>query len=183
MNNQRQFSQFISYPTQINRGVGRGALNFEEFAARGNHFINLVADELSCPRNTAARLTRAVIHAVRDRLPAEDAIQFAQGFPMALKAVFIDQYDISRVPVVIRNADDFLDFIYEKDGLAAAADLPTPIAAEEALQGVFRVLENTIDVGQIEQVKALLGRAICDLIEGSQSLQDGGGGATSALYH
>jgi hypothetical protein len=83
---------------------GKKPLNFEEYASEGNRFVNEVARELNTDRNTAARILRVVLHAVRDRLPADDAIQFAQGLPIALKGVFIDQYDPSRTPVVSATA-------------------------------------------------------------------------------
>lgn len=172
MNEQFRPSLYPQFPQRVRRGIKRGALHFEEFAAIGNEFINDVAEELGCNRNTAARITRCVLHAVRDRLPADDAIQFAQGLPMALKAVFIDQYNISRVPIVIRSADEFLNFIYDKDGLSAPADFPDAASTEEALCGVFRVLEDYVDIGQIEQVKELMGHSIREMIDSGMRMSD-----------
>jgi uncharacterized protein (DUF2267 family) len=139
-------------------------MNFEEYAGEANHFINLVARELNVERNRAARVTRAVLHAIRDRMPADDAIQFLQGLPMLLKAIFVDQYDISKTPVVIRNRKDFLNFIYEKDGRAAEADFPDLGSIEKAFRGVFHVLERFMDRGQTEQVKRILHRDITAML-------------------
>jgi uncharacterized protein (DUF2267 family) len=141
------------------------SLNFEAYAAEGNHFINQVAFELDTNRQAAARITRAVLHAVRDRLPANDAIQFAQGLPMALKAIFIDQYDLSKVPVVIRSPRRFMDFIYEKAGLTARIDFPDDYAIIEGLQAVFYVLEQSMDFGQVHQIKHALNQEITHLID------------------
>lgn len=151
--------------------IRRGALNLEEFANVGNRFINDVADELRVNRHIAARIIRAVLHAVRDRLPPDDAIQFAQGLPMVLKAVFIDQYDISKTPVVIRHGEDFLDFIYSKDPLAADVDFPNEHSVQEALSGVFNVLYCYMDSGQIDSIKYLLGDEIVELIEGDYRVE------------
>jgi uncharacterized protein (DUF2267 family) len=144
----------------------RTALNFEKYAQEGNQFINDVADELGVSRNSAARITKAVLHAVRDRLSADDAVEFAQGLPMALKGIYIDQWDISANPVVIRRAHDFLDYIYYKDEFTAAYDFPSEDSVEEGLRGVFNVLECYMDEGQIEQVKKIMGNHITQLIEG-----------------
>jgi uncharacterized protein (DUF2267 family) len=141
------------------------ALNFEKYAAEGNRFINEVAAKLRCDRNTAGRVTRAVIHAVRDRLPVDDAIEFAQGLPMALKGVFIEQYDISRAPVRIRHADDFINFVRLKNRFSAVADFHSPYDVIRALHAVFSVLENHMDIGQVEQIKMMLPQEIVDLIE------------------
>ena len=107
------------------------SLNFEEYVAEGNRFIKNVAEELKTDRNHTARIVRAVLHALRDRLPANDSIEFAQGLPMMLKAIWLDQYDISKTPVIIRHKEDFLDYIYEKDGQAAYVDFPDPESIEE----------------------------------------------------
>ncbi|HYG50138.1 MAG TPA: DUF2267 domain-containing protein [Flavobacteriales bacterium] len=140
-------------------------LNFEKFASEGNAFILSIADELGVGRNRAARITRALLHALRDRVPADDAVEFAQGLPMALKAVFLDQYDISDTPVVIRNRDDFLGFIYDKAGRTAAADFAEPGSVEKALQGFFRVLYEYMDRHQVLALKRLLGKDIGMLID------------------
>lgn len=141
------------------------SMNFEEYASEGNHFINQVARELDCSRNQAARVTRAVLHAIRDRIPPDNAVQFGQGLPMALKGVYFDQYDISRTPVVIRRAEDFILFVRNKNYFAAIQDFPDPESVVEALQAVFRVLEMHLDPGQINQVKRILHGDIVKLIE------------------
>jgi uncharacterized protein (DUF2267 family) len=131
-------------------------LNFEKYASEGNHFVNLVASHLGCDRNTAARITRAVLHAVRDRLPPVDAVQFAQGLPMAMKGVFFDQYDISAAPVLIRHPDEFIDYVMEKAGPAARRDFPSPESVEHSVSAVFNVLEQTMDYGQVEQIRKMI---------------------------
>jgi uncharacterized protein (DUF2267 family) len=145
-------------------------LNFENFAAEGNRFINEIAYELNTDRNHAARVLRAVLHAVRDRLPADDAIQFAQGLPLALKGVFIDQYDLSDVPVVIRSPQKFLQFIYSKAGITAHLDFPDRQSIVDALQAVFFVLENHMDYGQILQVKHIMNQEIVELIDAYEEM-------------
>jgi uncharacterized protein (DUF2267 family) len=140
-------------------------MNFESYASEGNRFIREVANRLQTDRNTAGRITRAVLHAIRDRLPADDAIQFAQGLPMALKGVFIDQYDLSKVPLRIRHSDNFLDYIYTKNGRASITDFPNRESVVAALQAVFYVLERNMDFGQVQQIKDMLPMEIVDVIE------------------
>jgi uncharacterized protein (DUF2267 family) len=140
------------------------AMNFEKYASDGNRFVNEVADELGVHRNVAARITRAVLHAVRDRLPADDAVQFGQGLPMAIKGVYFDQYDISRTPVVIRHAGDFLQYICMKDGRVGFRDFPEPEFVEDGLHAVFAVLERHMDYGQIEQIRRLISAEIAEMM-------------------
>lgn len=141
------------------------SLNFQKYAVEGNRFINEVAAKLKCDRNTAARVTRAVLQAVRDRLPVDDAIEFAQGLPMALKGLFIDQYDVSRAPVLIRNSEDFINFVRLKNRFSAITDFHSPYDVIRALHAVFYVLERHMDLGQVQQIKGLLPKDIVHLIE------------------
>lgn len=144
------------------------SLNFEEYAAEGNRIINEVAHELETDRDHAARVTRAVLHAIRDRLRADDAVEFAQGLPIALKGIYFDKYDISKTPIVIRNREQFMDFIRSKSGRTAAVDFPTRESIFRALQAVFYILEHNMDHGQVEQIKKLLNVELADLIENYQ---------------
>ena len=142
------------------------SLNFEEYASEGNRIINEVAQILRTDRNRAARILRSVLHAIRDRIPADDAIEFAQGLPMALKVVFIDGYDISSTPVRIRNREKVIDFIYGKEGTTSQIDFPNRKSVADALHGVFTVLELNMDFGQVQQIKNLMNNDLVDLIEG-----------------
>ena len=139
--------------SRVTQRSAHRSLNFEKYAADGNQFISRVARELGCDRNYAARVTRAVLHAVRDRIPPDDAVQFAQGLPMAIKGVFFDQYDLSGAPVHIRHPRDFFDFVRFKSGTSGWRDFPHDIDVEDAIAAVFRVLEKTMDYNQVEQIK------------------------------
>jgi uncharacterized protein (DUF2267 family) len=141
------------------------SMNFEEYAAEGNRLINEVSAEMGCDRNTAARVTKAILHAVRDRLPPIDAVQFAQGLPMAIRGVYFDQYDISRTPVLIRSVPAFLEFIRDKNHQSAVIDFPYPQDVVHALQAVFRVLSRNMDWGQVNQIIHLLPKNIAHLID------------------
>lgn len=140
-------------------------LNFEAYAAEGNHFVHQVAAELGSSRNCAARVTRAVLHALRDRMPPNLAIQVAQGLPMALKGIYIDRYDPSQTPVVIRSPKRFLRYIHAKLGITAPVDLPDPESVREAFRAVFCVLERHLSPGQMHQLKHALNRELLSLTE------------------
>lgn len=149
-----------------NRSRRTAAATFRKYVDEGNRFINEVADELGTDdTGMALRITRSVLHAVRDRIPPVDAIQFGQGLPMALKGVYFDQYDISRTPVIIRNVHRFLEYIQHKNRFAAANDFRHEADVIKALQTVFIVLENHMSIGQVDQVLNLLPAEVCNLID------------------
>src|SRR5207248_3611709 len=133
----------------------------------GNRFINEVAEELgTSSRNKAARITRAVLHAIRDRLMPDDAVEFAQGLPMAIKGLYFDQYDLSRSPVRIRRREDFINYILAKDKFTDMEDFPDVEAdVVHAIQAVWRGLRATMDRGQLNKIKHELASGIVEMIE------------------
>jgi uncharacterized protein (DUF2267 family) len=163
MKRNRQNLQDVNEPGVAQRNTTRRSMNFEKYVAQANHFINQVADELDIDRNMAARITRAVLHAVRDRIRPDDAIEFAQGLPTLLRGIFFEQYDPSRTPVPIRHPKDFIDYVSFKDGHSAEKDFPSPDFVEDGIAAVFRVLERNMDYGQVEQVKHMMNDEIAYL--------------------
>jgi uncharacterized protein (DUF2267 family) len=83
---------------------------------------------------------------------------------MALKGVYIDQYDLSQAPVLIRNPRHFINFVKSKAGVSSPADFPDPDSVKEALRAVFYVLEKHVSPGQMHQMKHALNREVLDLV-------------------
>ena len=141
-------------------------LHFEKFAEDAHHFVREVAIEMQSDNlQKALRITKAVLHALRDRLPADSAIEFGQGLPMLIKGIYFDQYDVSETPVIIRSQQGFIDFVREKNAQMADVDFLDPQDVIIALQSVFAVLENTLDYYQVKQVKQQLPKEIQHLID------------------
>jgi uncharacterized protein (DUF2267 family) len=106
-----------------------------------------------------------VLHAMRDKMPVEVALSFAQGLPFALKAVFTDGYDISNKPVLLRRSLDFLDYVYCLDGLNTSHDLPTETRCEDAVVAVYIVLSRYMDPGQLNMVRQHLGKQMVKILD------------------
>lgn len=137
-------------------------LEFDKYANEGNHFINEVAHQLGSDRAKAARLTQVVLHALRDTLPVNEAIHVAQGLPMALKGIFVDQYEVSRVPKVHRDKQEFLMFIWNKLSNPNEFDSTDEIA--DGFRAVYMVLAQHLSPGQIERLNNSLHSEILDIL-------------------
>jgi uncharacterized protein (DUF2267 family) len=137
-------------------------LEFEKYANEGNHFVNEVANQLGCERAKAARLTQVVLHALRDRLPVNEAVHVSQGLPMALKGIFIDQYEVGRVPVVLRNKEDFLMFIWNK--LSNPKEFESTDEIADGFRAVYTVLSKHLSPGQMEKLNNSLHSEILELV-------------------
>ncbi|HET9745158.1 MAG TPA: DUF2267 domain-containing protein [Chitinophagaceae bacterium] len=87
--------------------------NFQQFADEGNKFINTLADALGRPEDTphASRVTHAIFRAMRDRITVEQSMHLVSQLPMALKAVYVDGWKISRERSDAKTGEEFLDDI------------------------------------------------------------------------
>lgn len=137
-------------------------LEFDKYAHEGNHFINEVAHQLGSDRGKAARLTQVVLHALRDILPVNEAIHVAQGLPMALKGVFIDQYEVARVPKTHRSREEFLMFIWNK--LSNPNEFENTDEIAEGFRAVYTVLSHHLAPGQLERLNNSLHSGILDIL-------------------
>jgi uncharacterized protein (DUF2267 family) len=103
----------------------------------------------------AFRVLRAVLQTLRDRLTIEEAAQFAAQLPMFLQGVYYHGWTPTGKPIKIRSREEFLDRVAE--GLMREHD------PEEACRAVFRVLEERMPGGELEDVKRILPEPIRDL--------------------
>jgi uncharacterized protein (DUF2267 family) len=72
------------------------ALDFEKYAAKGNEFVRLVAEDLQVSHDRAGRIIRAVFHALRNRLNHEESFQLLAQLPMVLKGVYVDGWHFDK---------------------------------------------------------------------------------------
>jgi uncharacterized protein (DUF2267 family) len=98
----------------------------------------------------------AVLHTLRDTLDIHEAAQLAAGMPMLLRGVFFEGWSPSQTLLRLRSRDDFLDAIRERMGNA-------DIDPEHAARSVFRLLEERIDDGEVQDVRNALHRKVREL--------------------
>lgn len=138
-------------------------MNFEKYAAQGNHFVNEVAVELRRPneRDKVARIVRATLLGLRARLSQQESFHLLAQLPMVLKAVYVDGWKPSAEPDKhIKNPRALADEVMLIDGSNAARDLPTIEAAEEAIAAVFRVLKRHVSPGEVQSLAHTLPRPL-----------------------
>jgi uncharacterized protein (DUF2267 family) len=93
------------------------------------------------------RLLRAVIQALRDWLPVNDAAHLGAQLPMLLRGTYYEHWRPATTPVSNRHRDDFLARVDE----AFRSD---PILfTSEAVSAVFELLTDKIGSGEIDKVR------------------------------
>ncbi len=146
--------------------------HFDKYAAKGNEFLQLVAKDLEIPRDMAERITRAVLHALRNRLSHEESFHLMSQMPMALKGVYVDGWKYSREFKRINGLAEFLDEVRKEDGKMAGYDFGNNAKARKAVAAVFKSLHYFVSDGEMHDMTEMLPQEmkefIQNVIEGNQ---------------
>lgn len=132
------------------------SMNFENYLKDGKTWLHELCTYLGIDdEQKAGRIFRAVLHAIRDRIPPAEAVHFAAQLPILWKGVYYDGFHMHE-PVRIRHEDEWLEFIRTKDAFAEDADFPTLDHAYYAFQDVMSFLRDHISEGQYQQIAKAL---------------------------
>lgn len=101
-------------------------------------------------RNDAYAALRAALHALRDRLTVDEAVHLGAQLPMLVRGFYYEGWHPAGRPYRERSQEAFLAHVQEE--LRGREHLD----AERVARGVFRVLEEHVTGGEIEQVKHAL---------------------------
>jgi uncharacterized protein (DUF2267 family) len=93
---------------------------------------------------------RAVLHALRDRLPVDQAATLAAQLPMLVRGIYYEGWHPYGKPLKERHKEEFLAHVAEGFG-----DEP-PGELERVTRAVFRVLAKHVSAGEIDSVRRCL---------------------------
>ena len=139
-------------------------MNFDKYAQKGNEMLNTLAKDLEMDKEDAGRILRAVLYAMRDHLSIQESLRVVDQLPMAIKGVYVSNWNISRKPERIRSVSDFLDSVRQYQGLPPENDVQDNNVALFALQAVFRMLNKYISDGEFEDIISVMPVKIKDFI-------------------
>jgi uncharacterized protein (DUF2267 family) len=113
-------------------------------------WLKELAEELgTTDRQEAYRALRACLHALRDRLPIDEAAQFAAQLPTLIRGVYYEDWDPSKTPVRYRGPADLLSRV------AAEARLDGETEASYALSATMQVVRRHVSAGELEDIQAV----------------------------
>ena len=96
---------------------------------------------------------RAVLHALRDELGADEAVHLAAQLPTTVRGFYYEGWKPSRLPVTVNTQHAFFDVVQKNlNGVLAASQLDTTAGT----QTVFEFLADHVDSDELERVKAHL---------------------------
>lgn len=131
---------------------------FYKYAQKGNEMVNELAEELGIPedKETAFRIMRAVLRALRNQISVEESFQLLAQLPMVMKGLYVEQWKISRKPEHVRNVYDFVKSVRHEDHPVGTHDLFTFKDGVNAVMAVFKVLRAHISEGEVEDIISVL---------------------------
>lgn len=119
---------------------------FDKALAKTRHWLKELELELGMDNaNEAWRALRAVLHAVRDRLPVRECAELASQLPVMIAGMYYSGWTPADKPMKTRNLDEFMDTVAEQ--------LPKGLDPLRVTRGVMRVLERHISAGEISDVR------------------------------
>ncbi len=120
-----------------------------------NIWLKAIADELHvADRRQAYNALRAVLHALRDRLPPETAVHLGAQLPILVRGIYYEGWRMAGKPTKERSAQDFADHVLH--------ELPPqfPVDPLTVARGVFEILWEQLDPGELAKVRAHLPTAL-----------------------
>jgi uncharacterized protein (DUF2267 family) len=138
---------------------GTGLEVFDTTVQKTRAWLHDVMDELDWedqPQKAYLAL-RTVLHALRDRLTVEEAVQLGAQLPMLIRGFYYEGWKLTGKPVKERHKEEFLDHVKKafKDDMT--------VDPERVTRAVFKVLAKRTSKGEIEDVKHLLPKSIQSL--------------------
>jgi uncharacterized protein (DUF2267 family) len=123
---------------------------------------NVWLDELQAilawdDRERAYHALRAVLHAVRDRLPPSETVDFGAQLPMLVRGFFYDGWHPADKPLKYRDKRHFLERVAKEVPAIGEAEL------ERVVTAVFETLSSQLPHGERDQVRRALPAGVREL--------------------
>jgi uncharacterized protein (DUF2267 family) len=125
-------------------------------------WLNDIQKELGWDnRDNVYSVTRAVLQALRDRLPVEEVVHLAASLPLIMKGMLMDGYDLTEKPTKKWTKDLFFELVQEYfNPYRRNAFHP-----EDAVRAVVKVLNRRIGGGEMCKVAATMPLEIKELFK------------------
>lgn len=107
----------------------------------------------------AFKALRTVLQALRDRLTAEEASDFAAQLPMLIRGFYYEGWNPTKTPVSDHKAHEFVQHLKDAFEDDIRAD------PEEITRAVLRVITKHVSAGEVDDVKQSLPKSIRELWE------------------
>jgi uncharacterized protein (DUF2267 family) len=135
-----------------------GIRAFDSTIQTTNIWLNDLAAQLGWQdKQRAYHALTVVLHALRDRLPFEQAVALGAQLPMLIRGFYYEGWHPGDKPLKERKKEIFLSHV------ASAFREDDNVNAEEVAQAVFQVIAKHVSPGEVKHVKITLPEEIRSL--------------------
>jgi uncharacterized protein (DUF2267 family) len=117
-------------------------------------WLDEIMAELGPDRQRAYHALRAVLHALRDRLPIDDAAHLSAQLPLLVRGILFENWDPQPETSRERSLEAFIARV--EGGLQGVR----PINPQQAARVVFSVIARHVSSGEAQKVKTALPKEI-----------------------
>jgi uncharacterized protein (DUF2267 family) len=112
---------------------------FDHTIEETNSWLKATAEQLQLGRHDAYLALRAVLHALRDRLPPEVAVHLGAQLPMLIRGFYYEGWHMAGKPTRDRHVEEFCRHV--------ATELPPQFPLDPLIvaRGVFETLWERLD--------------------------------------
>jgi len=140
-----------------------GLSAFDHTVQKSNVWVNDLAQNLEWDdKHKAFQGMRMTLHALRDRLPVEEAAHLGAQLPVLLAGFYYEDWRPANKPTKERSKEEFLarirDYLQNTD---------PDVDVEKLVRTVFEQLAMRISTGEIEDVTSMMPSELKELWPGS----------------
>lgn len=141
-----------------------GLSSLDSTVQKTNEWLAELTDQLRFDDKQDAYVSlRAVLHALRDRLPVELSAALAAQLPMLVRGMYYEGWRPGAVPERYRTDEEFIEAVCEQ--LHQRTDLHP--RARDLIGETLKLLGRRLTVGEVEKVKHALPEAVRQLWPGA----------------
>jgi uncharacterized protein (DUF2267 family) len=131
---------------------------FDETIEKTNAWLQQLETAMAwADRHKAYMALRGVLHALRDRLMPNEAVDLAAQLPMLVRGFFYEGWRPADKPLKYRHKQEFLEQVAKEAPWLKGEEL------ERAVTAVFELLSSEVSHGETAQVRRALPPELRDL--------------------
>jgi uncharacterized protein (DUF2267 family) len=140
---------------------------FDTTLQKTNLWIKQISDALHWDDHQKAyHGLRAVLHALRDRLPVAEAAHLGAQLPMLIRGFYYDEWKPAATPVKFKTAQEFYDAVRQN----FAAD--QNVNPKRLTEAVLRLLTRHISTAELDKVRSIFPPHLREIWSGTQQTVD-----------
>lgn len=144
------------------------ALDFNKMALEGNTFMNELSEKLGHTgtedRQQVGRILKAVMHSLRDCLDYKENFHVLAQLPLALKAVYADQWNYMDKPHRPQNVEQFEELVKTYQRKYGEQNFDWSMSTDDIVQDTLSCLRKYISTGEAIHVMDQLPKGVKELM-------------------